>query len=168
MELSNNMNFSKTLIALNGPSQSGKTLSLKLLLQFIRKETESPIYKSKKWKECLEVHTLEDLKVGITSRSDKAQKLKENLDFLIKDMNCNVVITAINLKAKGSEEILAELESKNWEIELIEKYPLYCNRAQKSLHLDLNLQAAKALWTRLHQVGKNLENDNIQTETLKL
>jgi len=151
------MNFPNTLIALNGPSQSGKTLTLKLLLQFLRREHETPQFRSKKWKECLEVYEIEDMTVGITSRSDKIQMLKKNIEFLISEKNCNVVITALNLKTKGTDALLKEIESRNWEIEIIEKYPAYCNRVQKSLHLELNLQAAKEIWTRLYQVNRNLE-----------
>ena len=152
----------KTIIALNGPSQSGKTQTLKLFLQFIKKETEKNIYKSKKWKECLEVNVLDDLKIGVTSRSDKIQKLRENIEFLINEMDCDVVVTAINTKTKGVTELLEDLKARNIEIEMVEKFPEFCNRAQKGLQLDLNLQAAKILWTRLKQLEK-IEIDQQQS-----
>ena len=140
------MTSSKILFALNGPSQSGKTSSIKLFLNFLQKANGERVFRSKKWIECLEVHEIEGRKIGITSRSDKFPILKSNFDFLLNEMACTVVVCAINEKTKGVTDFLAALKTAGWEIELIEKYPEFCNRAQRDQYLALNLGAARKIW----------------------
>ena len=62
------------------------------------------------------------------------------------EMACTMVVCAINEKTKGVTDFLAALRSEGWEIELIEKYPDFCNRAQRDQYLALNLGAARKIW----------------------
>lgn len=141
----------KVLIVLDGPSQSGKTQSIRHLAAMINRHHQSLIYKSKKWKECLEVHVLNGQKVGLTSRSDKFPVFRENFEFLTNEMECEKVVCALNGKTKGVEEYISSLKNNNWKIIILNKNPEFYNRIQKDLQPILNSKAAIFLLEKLNE-----------------
>jgi hypothetical protein len=135
----------KILIALEGPSQSGKTKSIKNLADMIQKKYQSRVYKSKKWKECMEVHLLAGHKVGLSSRSDKFPIFRENFEFLSGQLQCAFIVCALNEKTKGMEDYMNALKLHDWEIFLIRKSPDFYDRVKKENQFFLNQTAAVKL-----------------------
>lgn len=145
------MEKQKTLFLLLGPSQSGKTQSIKLLSRLIPKDTFNLLFRSKKWIECLEVVEINGIRIGITSRSDKFPSFKENFEFLVNEMECSMVVSAANEKTKGMEPFMDQIQKEGWQLKAIQKYPQFCNRVNKEIQLTLNLESAKALWNLLEE-----------------
>jgi len=145
------MEKQKTLFLLLGPSQSGKTQSIKLLSRLIPKDTFNLLFRSKKWIECLEVIEINGLRLGITSRSDKFPSFKENFEFLVNEMNCSMVVSAANEKTKGMETFMEQIQIEEWQLKSVQKYPEFCNRVNKEIQLTLNLESAKALWNLVEE-----------------
>jgi hypothetical protein len=141
----------KVLIILEGPSQSGKTISIRHLATMLIKQHQSQTYKSKKWKECLEVHLLNGKKVGLTSRSDKFPVFKENFEFLANEMGCELIVCALNSKTKGVEDFISLLKNNNWTITYVHKHPEFYNRIQKDMQALLNSRAAIFLLEKLNE-----------------
>jgi len=159
----------KHLIALNGPSQSGKTQTIKLLVQYFKRQSAEQIYKSKKWKEVLEIHQYNDIKIGLSSRSDKIQQLAESIDFLVLEMDCDLIFTAVNIKTKGVEELFKRISVMNVEIIMVEKFPEFCNRALKNHHMELNRGAASLLWKTHYSLLNKTKTENIlETTTINI
>jgi hypothetical protein len=142
----------KHLVILQGPSQSGKTQSMKHFLSFLHKLDYQLQYKGKKWIECLEVITHQGVTIGVNSRSDKFGVVEKNLAFLSEEMQCDWMFTAINEKTKGINELIEHYRQAGWVCIQLEKFPRYCNRPQKELHLALNLEAAKMVWDTFQQL----------------
>ena len=153
------MVIQKTLFLLLGPSQSGKTQSIKLFSRLIPKDSFNLIFRSKKWIECLEVVEINGIRIGITSRSDKFPVFKENFEFLVNEMNCSMVVSAANEKTKGMETFIGEVQNEGWQLKAIQKYPEFCNRVNKEIQLTLNLESAKALWDLVEQELLNRNKD---------
>lgn len=136
----------RTVYILAGPSQSGKTQSIKLLSRMVPKDDLVLVFRSKKWIECLEVIDFKGVRIGITSRSDKFPLFRDNFRFLAEEMGCSIVVTAANEKTKGVESFLEDIQNEGWQLKVVQKYPQYCNRSSKDIQLTLNLNAAKAVW----------------------
>lgn len=139
----------KILIALEGPTQSGKTKSIKELSNLILTRYQSRAYRSKKWKECMEVHLLEGQKVGLSSRSDKFPVFKENLELLSGQLQCAFIVCALNEKTKGMDDYMNALKLEGWEIFLIRKSPDFYDRVKKENQFFLNQAAADKLFEYL-------------------
>jgi energy-coupling factor transporter ATP-binding protein EcfA2 len=153
------MEINKALIILEGPSQSGKTTSIRHLAVLLQQQYGSQTYKSKKWKECLEVHTVGNSVIGLTSRSDKFPVFLENIEFLKEEKNCNLIVCALNIKTKGAKEYISSLKNNNWKIDILHKYPDFCNRVQKDLQPILNSRASIYL---LEKINQNISIENFQ------
>jgi len=150
----------RILYLLSGPSQSGKTQSIKLLSRMLPKDEPVLVFRSKKWIECLEVIDFRGVRIGITSRSDKFPLFKENFHFLAEEMGCTIVVTAANEKTKGVEPFLESIQHEGWKLKVVQKYPQYCDRSSKDIQLSLNLEAAKVVLETvlgdLETIGKEL------------
>jgi len=157
------MENQKTLFLLLGPSQSGKTQTVKLLSRLIPKDDSTLVFRAKKWIECLEVVDYKGVRIGINSRSDKFPVFKENFEFLVNEMQCSVVVSAANEKTKGVESFLEQIQTDGWQLKVVQKFPDFCNRSNKEAQLSLNLDAAKALWVL---VIEDLKKENIRITSL--
>jgi hypothetical protein len=141
------------LLALNGPSQTGKTLTIKNLAQLMGKSGWKSVYRGKKWVECLEVFEHEGFRAGVTSRSDKFPILVKNLEFLRDEWGCRLLIFAANRQTKGLLPYLEAQCREGWTLQWLEKWPDFADRSQKDLHPRQNEAAALAL---LKQIGEIL------------
>jgi hypothetical protein len=142
----------KYLLILQGPTQSGKTGSIKLALHqlhFLEPELE---FRGKNWVECLEVLVLNGRRIGITSRSDKFSSLSQNLRFLSDEQNCDVIIFAANEMMKGVKNLISDFTEQGWEIVRIQKYPIFFSRENKESQSMLNRQAAEKLIEKFNQI----------------
>ena len=153
------MEKQKTLFLLLGPSQSGKTQSIKLLSRLIPKDSSNQLFRAKKWIECLEVVEIDGIRIGITSRSDKFPSFKENFEFLVNEMQCSIVVSAANEKTKGMETFIEQIQIEGWQLKSVQKYPEFCNRVNKEIQLTLNLESAKALWDLVEQELEHRNKD---------
>lgn len=140
------------LLALNGPSQTGKTLTIKILAQLMGKSGWRSVYRGKKWVECLEVFEKDGFRAGVTSRSDKFPMLVKNLEFLRDEWGCSLLIFAANRQTKGLMPYLAEQYQEGWTLHWLEKWPDFADRSQKDLHSRQNEAAALALLQRLGEL----------------
>ena len=153
------MEVTKTVYLLLGPSQSGKTQSIKLLSRMVPKEDYLLVFRAKKWIECLEVFELNGVRIGLNSRSDKFPMLRENIGFLVGEMECTVIVTAANEKTKGVDSFLEEIKREGWQLKIVHKYPAFCNRTSKDMQLTLNLDAAKAVWDLMSEDLRKLQDN---------
>lgn len=132
----------KTIILLDGPSESGKTTTLRMLGNLLHKDLQTLIFKGKNWKECFEVHQLSGTLIGISSRSDKLSVIRENMEFLAQEKACQMLICAVNQTMKGLGDMLNDWEAAGWELKIIRKMPEFCNRIHREMHPFLNQKAA--------------------------
>jgi hypothetical protein len=139
---------------------------MKHFLSFLHKLDYQLLYKGKKWIECLEVLSYQGVRLGINSRSDKFGVVEKNLFFLSSEMECDWVFTAINEKTKGIIELMEKYKEAGWIVTQLDKFPRYCNRPQKELHMGLNLEAAKAIWDIFQQLlSAQSQEEFIQEES---
>jgi hypothetical protein len=142
----------KYLLILQGPTQSGKTGSIKLALHRLHLLEPELEYRGKNWVECLEVLVLNGRKIGITSRSDKFTSLSQNLLFLSGEQNCDVIICAANEMMKGVKNLISDFTEQGWEVIRIQKYPIFFSRENKESQSLLNRQAAEKLMEKFNQI----------------
>jgi ABC-type multidrug transport system ATPase subunit len=142
----------KQLIILQGPTQSGKTTSLKMLLHKLHLLEPELEYRGKNWVECLEVLNLNGRKIGITSRSDKFSSLQQNLLFLSEEQKCDVIFLAANEMMKGVKELLLKFQQSEWQLTKVQKYPIYFTRENKDNQGRLNQQAAEKMMEKFNQM----------------
>lgn len=145
----------KHLLILQGPTQSGKTSSIKMALHQLHLLEPELEYRGKNWVECLEVLKLNDRRIGITSRSDKFSSLEQNIRFLSGEHNCDIIICAANEMMKGVKNLILELSEQGWEIIRIQKYPIFFSRENKENQNRLNKQAAEKLIEKFLHITKN-------------
>jgi hypothetical protein len=143
----------KTIILLEGPSETGKTASIRMLGNLMHQDLQTLIFKGKNWKECLEVHLLNGVKIGLSSRSDKIQTIRDGAELLMGEKGCDLVVIACNLNMKGFDILINEWESKEFEIRVVSKMPEFCNRIHREMHPLLNRRAAIRL---LEEIRKTL------------
>jgi len=146
------MPMKKQLIILQGPTQSGKTTSLKMLLHKLHLLEPELEYRGKNWVECLEVLNLNGRKIGITSRSDKFSSLQQNLLFLSEEQQCDVIFLAANEMMKGVKELLLKFQQSEWQLTKVQKYPIYFTRENKDNQGRLNQQAAEKMMEKFNQM----------------
>ena len=146
------MPMKKQLIILQGPTQSGKTTSLKMLLHKLHLLEPELEYRGKNWVECLEVLNLNGRKIGITSRSDKFSSLQQNLLFLSEEQKCDVIFLAANEMMKGVKELLLKFQQSEWQLTKVQKYPIYFTRENKDNQGRLNQQAAEKMMEKFNQM----------------
>jgi hypothetical protein len=146
------MPMKKHLIILQGPTQSGKTTSLKMLLHKLHLLEPELEYRGKNWVECLEVLNLNGRKIGITSRSDKFSSLQQNLLFLSEEQQCDVIFLAANEMMKGVKELLLKFQQSEWQLTKVQKYPIYFTRENKDNQGRLNQQAAEKMMEKFNQM----------------
>jgi len=144
--------MNKNLIILHGPTQSGKTATIKLVLHKLHLLEPELEFRGKNWVECLEVLQIGERKIGITSRSDKFASLEQNLKFLIEDQQCNVIICAANEMMKGVKAFVQKMQENGWAINKVQKYPIYFSRENKENQQRLNMQAAEKIMEKYHQL----------------
>jgi hypothetical protein len=106
-------------------------------------------HRAKKWVECLEVLDYQGRKIGLTSRSDKFKELKLNLDFLLREMACDLVVAAINEKMKGVKELLLEMEAEGYQISYVHKSPTFQGRDSRDLQELANEKMAHSILERM-------------------
>jgi tRNA uridine 5-carbamoylmethylation protein Kti12 len=145
----------KYLLILQGPTQSGKTSSIKMALHQLHLMEPELEYRGKNWVECLEVLKLKEYKVGITSRSDKFSSLEQNLRFLSAEHNCDFIICAANEMMKGVKNLILDFAEHGWEIVRIQKYPIFFSRENKENQNRLNKQAAEKLVEKFNHITSN-------------
>lgn len=121
------------VIFLQGPTQSGKTSTIKKVARLLHSRDVTLLHRAKKWVECLEVVDYKGRKIGLTSRSDKFKELKLNLDFLLQEMACDLVVAAINETMKGVKELLLALEAEGYQISFVHKSPAFKGRESRDL-----------------------------------
>jgi hypothetical protein len=144
--------MSRHLILLQGPTQCGKTSSIKMLLHQIHLLEPDLEFRGKNWVECLEVLVLNDIRIGISSRSDKYNILEKNLLFLEEEHKCDVIICAANEMMKGVKGLLQDFQSRDWNIIRVQKYPVYFSRENKENQGRLNKLAAEKIAEKFHQI----------------
>lgn len=144
------------VIFLQGPTQSGKTSTLKKVARLLHSRDVTVHHRAKKWVECLEVLSFQGRKIGLTSRSDKFKELKLNLDFLLREMQCDVVVAAINEKMKGVKELLQEMEAEGYQIEFVHKYPIFQGRDSRDLQELANEKMANSILERMESCLQNI------------
>ncbi len=142
----------KYLIVLHGPTQSGKTACIKLVLHQLHLMEPELEFRGKNWVECLEVLSLNSRKIGITSRSDKFGALQQNLDFLSKEYHCDVIFCAANEMMKGVKGLFQGYQEEGWLILRLQKYPVYFTRENKENQARLNFQAAEKLMEKFNSI----------------
>lgn len=152
MENFNSMVLNKSVVILRGPSECGKTSSIKLLTKLFPLDEFKLIYRAKKWVERLEIYEYNDFKIGVSSRSDRLPLVKENIFYLIESCGCNVIIIAINERTRGVNEFIFEYFNDKFDVYYIDKYPEFCDYKNKGLHQELNLLASIRVWKILCQV----------------
>ena len=113
------------------------------------------VFRGKSWVECLEILQLKDVKIGISSRSDKFTNLAQNLEFLASEHSCDIIICTANEMMKGVKELLLQYEKQDWEIIRVQKYPVYFSRENKENQSRLNQLAAQKLMEKFRQVTNN-------------
>jgi ABC-type multidrug transport system ATPase subunit len=142
----------KHLILLLGPTQSGKTSSIKIVLHQLHMMEPELEFRGKNWIECMEVLSTNGRRVGITSRSDKYATLKQNLDLLMNEHQCEVIICAANEMMKGVKELLIEFQANGWKLSKVQKFPLYFSRENKDNQGSLNQKAAEKIIEKFNQI----------------
>ncbi len=145
----------KTILLLQGPTQSGKTSTMKMVLHGVHLLEPDLVFRGKSWVECLEILKLKDIKIGISSRSDKFANLAQNLEFLATEHGCDIIICSANEMMKGVKEMLLQYENQDWEIIRVQKYPVYFSRENKENQSRLNQMAAQKLVDKLHLILPN-------------
>jgi ABC-type multidrug transport system ATPase subunit len=143
--------MSKHLIVLLGPTQSGKTSSIKMALHQLHLLEPELEFRGKNWVECLEVLLLHDKRIGVTSRSDKYSSLLQNIALLEEEHKCDVIICAANEMMKGVKELLQEYQNKGWQLTKVQKYPVFFSRENKENQSLLNQRAADKLIEKFNQ-----------------
>jgi hypothetical protein len=142
----------KHLIILQGPTQSGKTSSMKIVLHQIHLLEPELEFRGKNWVECLEVLSLRGQRIGITSRSDKYSMLEKNLHFFSAEQQCSIMICAANEMMKGVKALIQEYQNHGWEIIRVQKYPVYFSRENKENQSRLNKLASEKILEKFHQI----------------
>lgn len=137
------------LLGLNGPSQSGKTQTIKLVAQKLLASGWRSVYRAKKWVEVLEVFESHGVRVGVSSRSDKFPILAEGVEALLNEQGCHLVVFAANRQTKGVDAFLEGKKAEGGLLDWLEKAPAYVNRSERSQHQRLNEAAAAALYHRI-------------------
>jgi hypothetical protein len=149
------MKMKKHLIVLHGPTQCGKTSSIKMVLHAIHLLEPELEFRGKNWVECLEVLLLDGLRIGITSRSDKYAILAQNLQFLSNEKSCDIIICTANEMMKGVKDLFLEFQTSDWEIVRVQKYPVYFTRENKDNQTRLNQGAAQKLIEKFNLIKSN-------------
>ena len=144
--------MAKHLIVLHGPTQSGKTTCMKMVLHKVHLLEPELEYRGKNWVECLEVLSLGSRRIGITSRSDKFSILAQNLRLLSDEYACETIFCAANEMMKGVKELFADFEAEGWKIIRVQKYPVYFTRENKDNQTRLNQQAAEKMMEKFNQI----------------
>lgn len=145
----------KNIILLHGPTQCGKTSTIKMVLHAIHLLEPELEFRGKNWVECLEVLLLDGLRIGITSRSDKFANLAQNLQFLSNEKSCDIIICTANEMMKGVKDLFLEFQTSDWEIVRVQKYPVYFTRENKDNQIRLNQAAAQKLMDKFNLIKSN-------------
>jgi hypothetical protein len=128
-----------------------------MLGNLMHKDLQTLIFKGKNWKECFEVHKLHGTQIGLSSRSDKLSIIQENIEFLMQEKGCLMLVCAGNMNMKGLREMLNVWEAAGWELKIIRKMPEFCNRIHREMHPLLNHKAAIRL---LEEIRLSLPPEN--------
>ena len=144
------------LVVLQGPSQSGKTTTIKKVLYLLHEREPELEFRGKKWVECLEILRLKGVRIGISSRSDKFPDFRKNLDFILYEKKCDIGIVALNESMKGVPEVLEEFKNRDILIHKVQKYPIFCSRESKEQQHELNIKAANKVLNKFNEIFENL------------
>jgi|GEM_PF-1220422 len=141
----------KKLIVLIGPTSSGKTSIIKALFELVRYDDYSFISPNKFWKEVLVVGVKNRVKVGLLSKGSLYSQLKRDIDYLIIEEECQVVVVASSLKNEKVRDYLHSFANLNWDIEYVNIVPEFFSR-DVLLQIVLNQRAALTLNKKINEL----------------
>jgi len=130
------------IIVVNGPTASGKTSIIKNLYELLQIEGNWTLGSNKFWKEVLVVCTKNNVKLGLLSKGSLISQLKKDLDYLIMEQKCHIVVVASNLKNQNVKDYIHS--HNKYQIDVLDLVPDYYIR-EKLMQKILNNRAATHL-----------------------
>lgn len=122
----------KTIIALYGPSNTGKTNTLNYLIKKMLDSTDEVIDRNEDRRVCISYKNKE---IAISTFGDGKEELDENIEFF-KNRNCDILVTAMKTKGCTCQILSAYAEEIGTDINWIKK-----NTAKLSIDLINQAQA---------------------------
>ncbi|MDX2300218.1 MAG: hypothetical protein NW204_10880 [Xanthomonadaceae bacterium] len=110
----------KTLIALRGAGNRGKSRTLCMLIELIKVAYPSAKFEEKRYKiDITVVITVGTIKVGVETQGDPNSRLERSLNTFV-DIGCKVIVCASRSSGR-TVEIVNEAGSRGYRVKWVEK-----------------------------------------------
>jgi hypothetical protein len=112
----------RTIIALTGIPNSGKTTTIKMVFEKLKNEWKCIHSRRGSVEFTPGILEVDGVKIGVASKGDYSWILKDFLEFLINE-GCAVIVCSTQLRGSITAEVVeAESQEHDYDIEWIEKY----------------------------------------------